>query len=516
MRTRTICLALALFLLCPFASAQFVQQGNKLVGGEAVGSANQGYSVSLSSDGNTAVVGGPCDSSNSISQASVGAVWVFTRSGGAWVQQGGKLVGTGAVNVPFAGVRQGTSVSLSADGNTAIVGGEGDGDSRGAAWVFTRTGSVWSQQGNKLVGTGAVGSGYQGSSVSLSADGTTAIVGGYLDSTTGAAWVFTQSGGVWSQQGNKLVGMGVVGGMSFQGKSVSLSADGNTAIIGGQGDSSGVGAAWVFTRSGGVWTQQGGKLVGTGAVGSAYQGSSVSLSADGNTAIVGGEGDSGQAGAAWVFTRSGGVWSQQGNKLVGSGAVGNSFQGLSVSLSSDGNTAIVGGAYDGTFNEYRGAAWVFTRSGGVWRQLGNKLVGTGAVGGAAQGWSVCLSADGNTAIVGGYSDSSGGGAAWLFTRSATGIGERAVDIPQQFILAQNYPNPFNPSTTIKYELPNASMVRLSVYDILGREVSVLVNEVKQPGTYTVEWDASKQASGVYFCQCRAGNFVDVKKLVLLK
>jgi hypothetical protein len=126
-------------------------------------------------------------------------------------------------------------------------------------------------------------------------------------------------------------------------------------------DNNGVGAAWVFTRSGGVWSQQGSKLVGTGAVGAAWQGYSVALSADGNTAIVGGIEDNfvstNWAGAAWVFTRSGGVWSQQGSKLVGTGAVGQAQQGFSVALSADGTTAIVGGPWD---NSLVGAAWVFT------------------------------------------------------------------------------------------------------------------------------------------------------------
>ena len=91
------------------------------------------------------------------------------------------------------------------------------------------------------------------------------------------------------------------------------------------------------------FVQQGPKLVGTGAVGDADQGFSVAVSADGNTAIVGGPKDNAAAGAAWVFTRSGGVWSQQGSKLVGTGAVGAAAQGCSVALSADGNTAIVGG-----------------------------------------------------------------------------------------------------------------------------------------------------------------------------
>src|SRR5260370_305386 len=101
------------------------------------------------------------------------------------------------------------------------------------------------------------------------------------------------------QQGPKLVGTGFVAPNAPQmGTSVALSADGNTALVGGFKDNGGAGAAWVWTRSGGVWTQQGPKLVGTGAVG-ADQGSSVALSADGNTALVGGSGDNGGVGAAW-------------------------------------------------------------------------------------------------------------------------------------------------------------------------------------------------------------------------
>ena len=105
-------------------------------------------------------------------------------------------------------------------------------------------------------------------------------------------------------------------------------------------------------RSDGVWTQQGSKLVSTDAVGNAGQGSSVAMSTDGNTAILGGPFDNSQTGAAWVFIRSSGVWTQQGSKLVGSGAVTypyGSDQGISVALSADGNTAIVGGATDNLF-----------------------------------------------------------------------------------------------------------------------------------------------------------------------
>jgi hypothetical protein len=101
------------------------------------------------------------------------------------------------------------------------------------------------------------------------------------------------------------------------------------------------------------------------------------------------------------------MWTQQGGKLVGSGAAGPAYQGGSVAISGDGNTAIVGGSGDNPF----GAVWVFTRSGTTWTQAGSKLVGSG---GGSQGAAVALSDDGSTAISGGPSADSGVGAAWVF------------------------------------------------------------------------------------------------------
>ncbi len=405
--TRAAATVLGMLVLGTTATAQFLQQGNKLVGWNAVGSAEQGKSVAISADGNTVAIGGWMDN------ALNGATWVFTRSGGVWSQQGSKLVGNGAVGAPS----QGSAVAISADGNTLLVGGFSDNDNLGAAWVFTRSGDRWSEQGPKLVGTDAAGTAQQGTSVAISGDGNTAIVGGWGDSSqVGAAWVFTRGGGEWSQQGGKLVGTGAVG-TSQQGSSVAISADGNTAIVGGWGDNSGIGAVWAYTRSGGVWSQQGAKLVGGGAVGRAAFGTSVAISADGNTAIVGGWGDNSGIGAAWMFTRSGGVWSQQGGKLVGMGAVdpnNHILLGSSVALSANGKVAIVGGDHD---SSYAGAAWVFARAVGAWVQQGSKLVGAGAVGMAHQGVSAALSANGSTAIVGGFADNSLGGAAWVFVAS---------------------------------------------------------------------------------------------------
>jgi hypothetical protein len=91
-----------------------------------------------------------------------------------------------------------------------------------------------------------------------------------------------------------------------------------------------------------------------------------------------------------------------------------------------------------------------------------------------------------------------------------------VGVPKTFSLNQNYPNPFNPLTKIEYALPNDAKVTIKIYDMLGREVNVFVNEVKKAGYYSVEWNGSQLSSGVYFYKMQAGDFNAVKKMMLIK
>ncbi len=290
--------------------------------------------------------------------------------------------------------------------------------------VFKRSGSTWTQQGEKLTGkkdeTGAAWFGY---TVALSGDGKTALVGGWLDSGwKGAAWVFTPSGSEWTQQGSKLTGEDETAEAMF-GTNVALSADGNTALIGGWNDEnvargdkdySGKGAAWVFTRTGSEWSQQGPKLTGAGETGEGKFGTIVALSADGHTALIGGWNDDTSKGAAWVFTRTGFTWSEQGGKLTGGGETGEGRFGVSVALSADGHTALIGGLAD---NSTRGAAWLFVRSGSTWIQQGPKITAADGAGEGEFGTNVSLSADGDTALIGAWRDNGGTGAAWAFVNS---------------------------------------------------------------------------------------------------
>jgi hypothetical protein len=400
--------------------------GPKLTASDESGVGRFGVSVALSADGKTALVGGHTDGGGS------GAAWVFTRSGATWTQQGAKLTPSDESGEGDFGFR----VALSADGNTALIGGLGDRGGDGAAWVFKRSGTTWTQQGAKLTPSDESGASDFGWSVALSSDGDTALISGPSDATRcglefchrGAAWVFTRSGTTWSQQGAKLTPSDGSGSSEF-GQSVALSPQGDTALVGGPNDGEVrcgppgqvvaicfPGAAWVFTRSGTTWTQQGAKLTPSDESGGSEFGSSVALSSHGDTALVGGPSDGAFAclfcrGAAWVFTRSGTTWSQQGAKLIPSDESGLGGFGRSVALSSDGDTALVGGPSDHSNN---GAAWIFTRSGTTWTQGGAKLTSSDESGEGDLGVSVALSSDGGTSLVGDLSEAHGVGAAWAF------------------------------------------------------------------------------------------------------
>jgi hypothetical protein len=377
----------------------------KLVPEEGAGPNHFGRSVSLSADGNTALIGEPHF------LGSVGLARVFTRSGTSWTEQA-RLEGENLGESSFFG----RGVALSANGEVAIVGDPGANHFVGNAWVFTRSGSSWTRHG-PLAGGEEVSHGNFGRSVALSEDGSTALVGGFGDDhNDGAAWVFTRSGESWAAQGGKLTPSDGAGRAEF-GRNVALAGDGSTALLGGPLDEGGRGAAWVFTRSGAAWSQQGAKLTPGDEKGNGQFGSAVALSAPGSEALISAVRDSKRTGAAWIFDRSGSSWSQQGSKLVGSGGVGRSGFGSSAALSADGATALVGALGDAADV---GAAWVFSDSGGAWTQVGGKLTASDETGSGQFGWAVALSADAGTALIGGIGDNEESGAAWVFATPAGG------------------------------------------------------------------------------------------------
>lgn len=307
------------------------------------------------------------------------------------------------------------------DGDTAIVGALGDNSAAGSAYVFVRDGGsgMWSQQA-KLVASDGAGSDIFGLSVAVDED--TAIVGAPGDnSSTGAAYVFVRSGTAWTQQ-QKLTASDAASGDGFGG---SVAVSGDTVVIGAESNDDvpfNSGSVYVFVRSGTVWTQQQ-KLLAPDAAGGDLFGGHVALVGD--TALISATGndDGGtNSGSAYVFVRNGTTWSQQ-TKLIAADDAANDTFGCSVALS--GETAMIGAKDDDDAGSGSGSAYVFVRSGTTWSHQ-SKLAANDAVGGDAFGTSVSI--DGALAVVGSVADDEGGtntGSVYLFARSGTAWSQMA-------------------------------------------------------------------------------------------
>ncbi len=361
-----------------------------------------GFALALSADGTTLAVGatGEASSTKGINGSQVdnssdaaGAVYVFTRSGITWTQQAYVKASNTETGDNFGG-----AVDLSADGNTLAVGAAGEDSNAkaingnqndnsatfsGAAYLFKRSGSTWSQEAYIKASNTESGDEF-GAPLALSADGGTLAVAATFEgsnaigidgnqndnsaSESGAVYVFKRSSGVWNQQA--YIKASNTEANDIFGYAIALSADGATLAVdayiedsaatginGNQSDNSATasGAVYVFTRSGSAWSQQAYiKASNTGA-GDRF-GGALALSADGATLGVGAwkepsnasgingnqtDNSATDSGAAYLFVRAGGTWSQQAYVKASSSAAGDYF-GEDLALSGDGGTLAVG------------------------------------------------------------------------------------------------------------------------------------------------------------------------------
>jgi hypothetical protein len=404
-----------------------------------------GWSVSISEDGNTAIVGAPEEDDEVGTSTRNGAAYIFTWSetSSSWSEQQ-KIKASDTQWGDYFG----SSVAISDDGNTVIVGAQWEDavvgsntiTNAGAAYIFTwsETSSTWSEQ-QKIQASNKQTNAYFGRSVAISGDGNTAIVGAD-NAGTGAAYIFTwsETSSSWSEH-QKIEASDKQAGDYF-GRSVDISENGNTAIVGAWGeddryDRMESGAAYIFTWSetSSSWSEQekiqASDKQGAGGYNSQqngdYFGESVAISGDGNTAIVGARqedpGGTTDAGSAYIFTKIvsnfGFIsWSEQ-QKIQASDKQGSDWFGGSVAISDDGNTAIVGARREergGTTDA--GATYIFTRSGTSWSEQ-QKIQASDKQGGDLFGGFVAISGDGNTAIVGAANEDTGGsnaGAAYTY------------------------------------------------------------------------------------------------------
>jgi hypothetical protein len=352
-----------------------------------------GHSAAISDDGNTALIGTYFTEFGITYPIGPGKVYAFIRSGDTWSFQ----QQLPAPPMPDSDLF-GYSLALSADGNTALVGAQGDtGPAEtqvpGAAYIFTRNNATWSQQAILTASDRQVGDHF-GVSVALSDDGDTALIGAYVDGVganvdQGSAYIFRRSGITWSQQAHLTATDGAA--EDYFGRSVSLSGDGDTALIGADfkkiGDNTKQGAAYIFSAAGEQWSQQA-RI--TAQDGGEYNwfGASVGISSNGKTALVGAEGYTVGArvyqGAAFIFTLSGSSWSQQAILSLPEGSV--SMWGRPVALSPDGHTALIRDGY------------TFQRNGSAW-EAGPRLLPDDPDS-SGFGSSVALTGDGTIALIG--------------------------------------------------------------------------------------------------------------------
>jgi len=387
----------------------------KIMASDAQAGDRFGEACVMSGDGNTCVISA-CD--QSVNSTNNDAIYVYIRSGSTWSQQQKIISSDWQLDDNF-GENQ---IDISFDGNTIIVGAryEDTGASNvGSTYIFVRSGSTWSQQA-KLQASDKQLSDSFGISCSISNDGNTCVVGAYLEDTggsnAGAAYVFTRSGSTWTQQ-QKIQSSDIQANDYFGLYSSSMSGDGNTLFVGAFGEDAGgnmAGAGYIFVRSGSTWSQQA-KLMASDAQAEDSFSMSSTISEDGNILVVGAyleDTGGSNTGAIYIFKRVGISWSQHQKIQVSNLQVNDRF-GNSCSISNDGSTLIIGSFGE---NDNAGAAYVFVRSGSTWTQR-QKLVSSDVDTGDRFGCGCSVSDDGNTCVVSANYENTGGtsaGAAYIF------------------------------------------------------------------------------------------------------
>ena len=473
-----------------------------------------------------------------------GAAYIFGRRKDDWVQEAKLVPSDGQTGDVF-----GYSVAIS--GETSIIGAYGDDDAApegGSAYIFVRSGADWIQQA-KFTANDTASLDHFGATVAI--DGNTAIVGAYgrnengLDS--GAAYVFVRSGTVWTQQAKLTANDGLEGDMF--GFSAAISGD--TTIIGAPGnDAIGIdtGAAYIFARSGTGWTLQTKIFAEDAALGDEF-GYAVDINGDNIVTGAWKDDHAGiDAGSAYIFVRTQQGWVQQA-KLLASDAETDDQFGVAVSIS--GETALIGAWLDDhppnpdipgdTVANHidKGSIYSYLRNGLAWgEQKRTFALGTGKYDQFGQS----LSIDGLYAIAGVHKADTAGsdaGAADIF--DVIDLGLLPPDQPlsvdpssklttlgwvKQTVLLQNYPNPFNPETWIAYRLAEPANVTLTIYNMSGAIVRTIDVGYQRATAYeskqkAIHWDGrnnngERVSSGTYFYHLQAGDYQSTKKMVILK
>jgi len=420
---------------------------------DAVDNDRFGYSVALSADGTTALIGATratYDSSKGL-PSGPGAAYIFTNQSGVWTQTARLSASDGQ-----RGDELGYSVALSSDGSTAVVGAPAapynatSTDGPGAVYVFVKPGTGWASgaENAKLTTSSGASGGWFGGAVALSASGDTVLVGANQPRYVGpgAAYVYVRPSGGWSTTTASTATLNASDAASddYFGYAVALSGDGANALIGANHKTVGgnvyEGAVYLYTVSPGTWataTPSEVKLSASDGTANDQFGWSVAFSSDGTTALVGAPfkdiGGNSSQGAAYVYVKPGGGWTATTEmaELTASDGAASDELGSAVALSSTGAVAFIA-AYD--YPNSKSAGYFFDRPGTGWVTSATFAAKVDFIGPYA-GRSVALSGDGSIALDASYDNYYGRGQAFFFTVSDLSA---AVSVPSLALYGNSY------------------------------------------------------------------------------
>ncbi len=428
---RCAALASALLALGAWVGAQGLSVQTELTAGDAEALDQFGWSVALNGNGTRALIGSVGDDDGG---SGSGSAYVFVQNAGSWSLES-KLVALDAEANDFFG----QSVAINLPGDRAVVGAIFDDDgafNAGAAYVFARSGSTWIQEA-KLIASDPEASDSFGKTVAIDWAGNRVVIGADRKNSngqnSGAVYVFSRSGTTWSEE-QRIVPADNQAGDAF-GSSVGFDSGGTRLVASADNDNQGAfnaGSAYIFTRSGTLWSQEA-KLVPPQLAASDFFGEDVALSALGDRLVVGAQGtdDNGQnSGAAYLFERTGAAWTQVA-RLIPSDGLSNDFFGGAVAIDGTGDAVLVGARGHDAAGPDVGAAYVYVRTGAGWQPAGKRLPPV-STSGDAYGASLALNTTGIVGVVG----ASGSNTAATDAGAVWALASDALEVPAEFASIQ--------------------------------------------------------------------------------
>lgn len=344
--------------------------------------------------------------------SSDGAVYIFSRSGSTWTQEA-------AIPAVTTASRFGRYVAMSGDGLRVAIHALMTAQTPtnvGRVYVYSRSGTTWSQE-QTLNTTSSTANGYFGGSLSLSNDGSRICIGAPGESSGGNVYIFLRTGVTWALE-QKIQASGLAASGNF-GVGVSMTPDATRFVAGADGQAAGAsssaGMAYIYSRSGTVWNLEA-AVQAADPVSLAKMGTVVGISADGTRVVAGAlaakNASAVTTGAAYVFLRSGTSWAQDA-KLLATGAIDSDAVGSFVGISSNGGIVYASAPGDDTTTANSGGFYVFTLSAGVWSQT-KKVKPSTPTNGQQSGWMMALSANDGRVAIGNNDNAAAAGAAYVF------------------------------------------------------------------------------------------------------